>query len=83
VVVGVVRDPQHKSTLFSVDERVGFLREALSDVGNVQVEVFSDLVVETDEREHPDLPLVVRTSRRYGSSRITLFEAPDGEPAVA
>ena len=50
VVVGVVRDPQHKSTLFSVDERVGFLREALADVGNVQVEVFSDLVVEFARR---------------------------------
>src|SRR4029450_113612 len=41
VVVGVVRDPQHKATMFSVDERVGFLREALSDLENVQVEVFS------------------------------------------
>jgi pantetheine-phosphate adenylyltransferase len=50
VVVGVVRDPQHKSTMFSVDERVAFLREALADVGNVQVEVFSDLVVEFARR---------------------------------
>jgi len=50
VVVGVVRDPQHKSTMFTVDERVGFLREALSDVPNVQVEVFSDLVVEFARR---------------------------------
>jgi pantetheine-phosphate adenylyltransferase len=50
VIVGVVRDPQHKSTLFSVDERVAFLREALADVGNVQVEVFSDLVVEFARR---------------------------------
>jgi pantetheine-phosphate adenylyltransferase len=50
VVVGVVRDPQHKATMFSVDERVGFLREALADVPNVQVEVFSDLVVEFARR---------------------------------
>jgi pantetheine-phosphate adenylyltransferase len=50
VVVGVVRDPQHKSTMFSVDERVGFLREALADTPNVQVEVFSDLVVEFARR---------------------------------
>ena len=50
VVVGVVRDPQHKATMFSVDERVGFLREALSDLENVQVEVFSDLVVEFARR---------------------------------
>ena len=50
VVVGVVRDPQHKATMFSVDERVAFLREGLSDVPNVQVEVFSDLVVEFARR---------------------------------
>ncbi len=50
VVVGVVRDPQHKATMFTVDERVAFLREALSDVSNVQVEVFSDLVVEFARR---------------------------------
>jgi pantetheine-phosphate adenylyltransferase len=50
VVVGVVRDPQHKATMFSVEERVGFIAEALSDVPNVQVEVFSDLVVEFARR---------------------------------
>jgi pantetheine-phosphate adenylyltransferase len=49
VVVGVVRDPQHKATMFSVDERVAFLREAL-DLPNVQVEVFSELVVEFARR---------------------------------
>ena len=46
VVVGVVRDPQHKKAMFSVDERVEFLRDALSDQGNVEVEVFAELVVE-------------------------------------
>jgi pantetheine-phosphate adenylyltransferase len=50
VIVGVVRDPQHKATMFSVDERVAFLREALADVPNVEVEVFSDLVVEFARR---------------------------------
>jgi pantetheine-phosphate adenylyltransferase len=50
VVVGVVRDPQHKATMFTVDERVDFLREALADLPNVQVEVFSDLVVEFARR---------------------------------
>jgi 16S rRNA (guanine966-N2)-methyltransferase len=34
------------------------------------------VVVETHAREEPELPaLVQRTSRRYGSARITLFEA--------
>jgi 16S rRNA (guanine966-N2)-methyltransferase len=32
------------------------------------------VVVETDERVEPDLPLGVRMSRRYGSTRVTLFE---------
>jgi pantetheine-phosphate adenylyltransferase len=50
VVVGVVRDPQHKSALFGVDERVAFLREALAGSANVQVEVFSELVVEFARR---------------------------------
>jgi hypothetical protein len=32
------------------------------------------VVVESDWREEPELPLAVRTSRRYGSARVTLFE---------
>lgn len=31
------------------------------------------LVVETDARTEPDLPLPVRTSRKYGHTRVTLF----------
>jgi 16S rRNA (guanine966-N2)-methyltransferase len=31
-------------------------------------------VVETDARTEPELPLATRTSRRYGSARLTLFE---------
>ncbi|HYY74790.1 MAG TPA: pantetheine-phosphate adenylyltransferase [Gaiellaceae bacterium] len=50
VVVGVVRDPQHKGTTFSVEERVEFLREALAVHENVEVDVFSELVVEFARR---------------------------------
>src|SRR5919106_5344798 len=32
------------------------------------------LVVETGEREHPELPLAERASRTYGAARVTLFE---------
>ena len=46
VVVGVVGMPQHKTPMFSLDERVGFLRDALSDLDNVEVDVFSELVVD-------------------------------------
>jgi pantetheine-phosphate adenylyltransferase len=50
VVVGVVRDPHHKATMFTVDERVGFLRDALDGLANVEVEVFAELVVEFARR---------------------------------
>jgi pantetheine-phosphate adenylyltransferase len=50
VVVGVVRDPQHKAPLFTVDERVEFLREALAGLPNVEVDVFAELVVEFARR---------------------------------
>ncbi|HEU5243317.1 MAG TPA: 16S rRNA (guanine(966)-N(2))-methyltransferase RsmD [Gaiellaceae bacterium] len=36
------------------------------------------LVVESDARVEPELPLPVRTSRKYGQTRITLFEAAGG-----
>ena len=34
------------------------------------------VVVETGARTEPSLPLPLRTSRRYGSARLTLFEHP-------
>jgi pantetheine-phosphate adenylyltransferase len=46
VVVGVVGNPQHKAPTFSLDERVDFLTEALGDLENVEVDVFSELVVD-------------------------------------
>jgi pantetheine-phosphate adenylyltransferase len=47
LVIGVVGNPQHKQPLFTLDERVQFLRQALENVdGNVEVDVFSELVVE-------------------------------------
>jgi pantetheine-phosphate adenylyltransferase len=46
VVVGVVGNPTHKTPMFSLEERVAFLRDALADRGNVEVDVFSELVVE-------------------------------------
>jgi pantetheine-phosphate adenylyltransferase len=46
VVVGVVGNPTHKTPMFTLDERVQFLKDALGDRENVEVEVFSQLVVE-------------------------------------
>jgi len=50
VVVGVVNNPHHKTPLFSVDERVEFLKQALTDLDNVEVDVFSELVVDFARR---------------------------------
>src|SRR5439155_9855643 len=46
VVVGVVANPHHKAPMFSLDERVAFLEEALIGLENVEVAVFSELVVD-------------------------------------
>jgi len=50
VVVAVVRDPHHKATMFSVEERVKFLEEALAELDNVEIDVFSELVVDFARR---------------------------------
>jgi len=50
VVVGVVGAPRHKTPMFTLDERVGFLRETLAELPNVEVDVFSELVVEFARR---------------------------------
>jgi pantetheine-phosphate adenylyltransferase len=52
VVVGVVNQPTRKQqTVFSAEERMAFLREAVAAQANVEVEVFSILLVEF-AREH-------------------------------
>jgi len=46
VVVGVVGSPRHKEPMFTVDERVEFLRGALAGHDNIEIDVFRELVVE-------------------------------------
>jgi pantetheine-phosphate adenylyltransferase len=46
VVVGVVGNPHHKEPTFALEERVGFLEQALAGARNVEVDVFSELVVD-------------------------------------
>jgi pantetheine-phosphate adenylyltransferase len=51
VVVGVVGTPQHKSPLFSVEERVVLLKDALEGAAeNVEIDIFRELVVEFARR---------------------------------
>jgi pantetheine-phosphate adenylyltransferase len=52
VIVGVVNQPLRKQkTLFTAEERAGFIRRATSDIDNLEVMVFSSLLVEF-AREH-------------------------------
>jgi pantetheine-phosphate adenylyltransferase len=52
VVVGVVNQPVRKAkTLFSAEERVGFITDATAELGNVQVKPFDTLLVDF-AREH-------------------------------
>ena len=47
VVVGVVNNPLRKQrTLFTAEERKGFIETATADLGNVEVQIFSTLLVE-------------------------------------
>ena len=51
VVVGVVNQPVRKQkTLFTAEERQEFLADATADLDNVEVEIFSDLLVEFARR---------------------------------
>ena len=51
VVVGVVRAPRHKQTMFSLEERIGFIEQSLGGRDNVSVVGFATLVVDF-AREH-------------------------------
>jgi len=50
VVVGVVGQPTHKKPMFSIEERVEFLRVALGHIPNVEIDVFRELVVDFAHR---------------------------------
>jgi 16S rRNA (guanine966-N2)-methyltransferase len=60
----VLLDPPYEMTDYSVLAR--YLPAVLAENGL--------LVLESDARHEPELPLELRTSRRYGSARLTLFE---------
>jgi pantetheine-phosphate adenylyltransferase len=47
VVVGIVNNPMRKDkTLFTAEERKGLIEEATADLGNVEAQIFSNLLVE-------------------------------------
>ena len=51
MVVGVVRAPRHKQTMFTLEERIGFIEQSLADRDTSTVDGFATLVVEF-AREH-------------------------------
>jgi pantetheine-phosphate adenylyltransferase len=50
VVIGVVGTPHHKQPMFTIEERVDFLRDALAGLRNVEIDVFRELVVDFARR---------------------------------
>ena len=50
IVIGVVREPHHKTPMFTVEQRVAFLQEALAHHDNVEIDVFAELVVDFARR---------------------------------
>jgi pantetheine-phosphate adenylyltransferase len=60
VTVGVLVNPS-KSSVFSVDERLGMLRQLVADVDNVKVEAFEGLLVDFC-RDH-DVDVIVKGLR--------------------
>jgi 16S rRNA (guanine966-N2)-methyltransferase len=63
--------------LVLVDPPYEMFRDLQPALARILPRVLADdglLVVETDARVHPEFPLELRTSRRYGRARLTLFE---------
>ena len=63
--------------LVLIDPPYRMLAGVLPTLGRYLPSVVSDdglVVIESDATDEPELPLPKRTSRRYGSARITVFE---------
>jgi len=61
VVVAVIGAPQHKETLFSIDERIDLVRQAVAAIPNVEVDVLRELAVDFARRR--DAKVIVKGLR--------------------
>jgi len=84
VVVGVVGEPRHKQPMFTMEERVGFLRSALTHLPNVEIDVFRELVVDFARRW--DAKVIVKGLRvisdfewEFQMNQLNRHLAPDVE----
>jgi pantetheine-phosphate adenylyltransferase len=85
VVVGVVNLPIRKGkTLFSIDDRLAFVRQAVEDLPNVTAEPFSNLVVDF-AHEH-EARAIVKGLRaisdfeyEFEMNQLNRMQAPDVE----
>ena len=50
VVVAVIGAPQHKETLFSIEERIDLVRHAVAAIPNVEVDALRELAVDFARR---------------------------------
>jgi 16S rRNA (guanine966-N2)-methyltransferase len=76
-VVTTLRQETRAYDLVLVDPPYGRWPELEPKLAPLVARVLAEdglVVVETDARTEPALPLAQRTSRRYGSARLTLFE---------
>jgi 16S rRNA (guanine(966)-N(2))-methyltransferase RsmD len=62
----VLVDPPYDMVIELQPQLARYLPAVLADDGV--------LVIETNARIEPDLPLTLRTSRKYGNTRVTVYE---------
>ena len=78
--LAVLRDEasaERRHELVLLDPPYGGWADAEARLGELLPRIVADtgvVVVETDASIHPTLPLALRTTRRYGSARLTLFD---------
>ena len=75
--IAVLASEKRKYDLVLVDPPYDMVTELQPQLARYLPAVLADdgvLVLETDARVEPDLPFTLRTSRKYGNTRVTVYE---------
>jgi 16S rRNA (guanine966-N2)-methyltransferase len=78
-VARFLRDERRRFDLILIDPPYEMVESLAVPLSTHLPRLLSDaglVVYETRDKQHPELPLAERTSRRYGSVRLTLFGQP-------